>query len=540
MKRYISLLCIALVALSGMAQQNDTINRMVLIESTYNPILVGAVKRNFIPDEVKPSMQKEQVVYANENLPMKKFVRSVDAVQSKTMEQADLHHGYIHFGYGNYNNLNGLATYNLNIKENQNLAFKAHLHGWNGYIKNADGDKWFSALHDMGGNIDYHLRLGQAELEMGGCAINYIYNYQARDLAEGFTNDQQSTMANAYLQLRGIAREHYTYQFNTHYTYFDRASLWGIEQSHCEQHLRTMASLCADLYEKGIATLRLRSDLLMYRGLEGYRSYYSLGLTPEWSYRYDDWRFLSGVNLDFLTHNGPIVQASPQCSISYVPAKTFSANFVLNGGRDITTMSRLYAMSPYWASQEQLRSSYTYLNAQLGANLRFFEGLSLHLGGGYKVVADALFSVATDTLGLVYSGIDNHNAQVLYAEGDVRYIYKEFLTLSAEATYSHWMVKGEQQILGRAPQLDANLSARIRIIEGLYLSNNLRYVLFTKVGDASRETSILDWSLGAHYALNGRLSFFLDGHNLLNRRYQHYAGYPSQGVNVLAGAVYKF
>ena len=540
MKRYISLLCIIFIALSGMAQRNDTINRMVLIESTYNPILVGAVKRNFIPDEVKPSMQKEQVVYADENQPINKFVRSVDAVQAKAMEQEALRHGYVHFGYGNYNNLNGLATYNLNVKENQNLAFKAHLHGWNGYIKNADGDKWFSALHDMGGNLDYRLRLGQAELEMGGCAVNYIYNYQARGLGEEYTNDQQSTMANAYFKMRGIVREHYTYQFNTQYTYLDRATLWGTEQNHSEQHWHTMGAFSADLYEKGIATLRLRSDLLMYRGLEGYHNYYSLGLTPEWSYRYADWRFLAGANLDFLTHNGPIVQASPQCSISYMPAKTFSANFVLNGGRDITTMSSLYAMSPYWASQGQLRSSYTYLNAQLGVNLRLFEGLSMHLGGGYKVVADALFSVATDTLGFVYSGIANRNAQVLYAEGDVQYFYKEFFSLSAEATYNHWMVKDEPMILGHTPQLDANLLARIRIIEGLYLNNNLRYVLFTKVGDDSRETAIIDWSLGAHYALNGRLSFFLDGHNLLNRRYQHYAGYPSQGFNIMAGAAYKF
>jgi hypothetical protein len=36
------------------------------------------------------------------------------------------------------------------------------------------------------------------------------------------------------------------------------------------------------------------------------------------------------------------------------------------------------------------------------------------------------------------------------------------------------------------------------------------------------------------------LSFFLDGHNLLNRHYQYYAGYPSQGINVLAGFVFKF
>ena len=63
MKRYISFLPMLFVVVIGMAQTpNDTINRMVLVESTYNPIIVGAVKRNFIPEEVKPSMNKEKAV----------------------------------------------------------------------------------------------------------------------------------------------------------------------------------------------------------------------------------------------------------------------------------------------------------------------------------------------------------------------------------------------------------------------------------------------------------------------------------------------
>ena len=61
MKRYIALVPVLLAATIGISQTaNDTINRMVLVESTYNPIIVGAVKRNFIPEEVKPSMNKER------------------------------------------------------------------------------------------------------------------------------------------------------------------------------------------------------------------------------------------------------------------------------------------------------------------------------------------------------------------------------------------------------------------------------------------------------------------------------------------------
>lgn len=539
MKRNIALFSIIFITIAGIAQTNDTINRMVLIESTYNPIITGAVKRNFIPDEVKPSMQKEQVIYANEYLPIKKFNRNIDAIQPISMKKESILPGYVHFGYGNYNNLNGLATYKLNFKQNQSLALKTHLHGWDGYIKNFEGSKWLSSLHDMGLNASYQLLFKQSELEVGGEIVSYAYNYLTHGLANESVDIQNAYKANIYIKIKGIAGEHYTYQLQSHYTNFGRNTLWGNKQNHQEGHLHIEASLSADIYEKGIATLHMRNDLLTYHNIDTYRNYYSLGLTPEWSYKHNEWKILIGTNVDFLTNNGPSIQISPQCHVSYMPANKFSVNFTLNGGRNITTWSHLYAISPYWSSDKQLKNSYTYLNAQIGGNIRFFEGLSMHLGGGYKVVNDALFDSAIDSLGIVYSGIENHNTQIFYAEGNVKYFYKDLLSLSAEATYKKWIVKGDKMILSRAPQFDAYISARMRIIENLYVNTDCRTVIFTTINQY-QSPAIINWSLGTHYALNKQLSLFIDAHNLLNHHYQHYAGYPSQGFHIMAGAIFKF
>ena len=79
-----------LVAVIGTAQTvGDTINRMVLVESTYNPIIVGAVKRNFIPEEVKPSMSKEKVVYADENVPLTTFDRMAQPAETVSIHLRD-------------------------------------------------------------------------------------------------------------------------------------------------------------------------------------------------------------------------------------------------------------------------------------------------------------------------------------------------------------------------------------------------------------------------------------------------------------------
>ena len=139
----------------------------------------------------------------------------------------------------------------------------------------------------------------------------------------------------------------------------------------------------------------------------------------------------------------------------------------------------------------------------------------------------------------MYTGFTTQDAKVAYANARIDYIYKDWVNVIAEGHYNHWMVEGNQAILARAPQLDAHLNTRVRIIPGLYAHTDCRLVMFNAV-DGFRERTIIDWSLGAHYAMNDKLSFFLDGHNLLNRHYERYADYPNQGINGMLGAVFKF
>ena len=125
MKKYILLLPLLLASTIGASQTaNDTINRMVLVESTYNPIITGAVKRNFIPEEVKPSMNKEQIVYASENVDLTNFDREAKLAEAATIAPEKGYQGYVHLGYGNYNNLDVLAAYKFR-RGNSDLALKA-------------------------------------------------------------------------------------------------------------------------------------------------------------------------------------------------------------------------------------------------------------------------------------------------------------------------------------------------------------------------------------------------------------------------------
>lgn len=535
-KRHITLLTIVFSATISMAQViNDTINRMVLVESTYNPIIAGAVKRNFIPEEVKPTMNKEQIVYAEENVDLTNFDREAKPAHAVAITPEEGTSGYAHLGYGNYNNLRAMGAYKFRIDERNDWAIKANIDGWSGKLKLDDNTKWPSRLYDMGLETDYTTRLGDVALTVGAHATYYNYNYlTSRDTMLV----QSAYNLGAHVGVKGSIGENYYYHANVGYAHFGRSTYFAAKNRHSEGHLHIDASLDRDLYDWGMAKLMVSSDLLAYRGIEGYSNYHSLTITPRWDYRHGDFLFVSGFNLDLLMGkniNTP-VQASPDCSISYIPTNRFAAKFTLDGGRDLHTFNSLYTLSPYWASEQQLKPTYTFMNAYLEGSVRIIEGLHLHLGGGYKILSNALFETTMDSIGTTYTGITNHNAQVVGLDIAVSYNYKDIVTLSGKSAYHYWMLKGDQALLTRAPQFNTNIDARVRIIPKLHAYTNLKWITFT----GSNERDIIDWSIGANYSLNKQFSFFLDAHNLLNHRHSYYTGYPTQGFNVMAGAMFKF
>ena len=534
MKRYIPLISMLFVAVIGIAQTvNDTINRMVLVESTYNPVIAGAVKRNFIPEEVKPSMSREKVIYANENVDLTNFDREAQPAQVVAITPEEGTSGYAHLGYGNYNNLSGLAAYKWSFDANNDLALRAHIDGWNGKLRLDDNSKWRSHLYDMGINVDYNALLGAVMLNAGAHGAYYNYNYL---LSPGEV--QRANSVGAHIGINGSTMERYCYDASISYTRFGRGTYFGSDMTHCENHINGKAFLEMDLYEWGTASVILNSDVLTYQGLSSYYGYFSLGITPQWRYRLNDFCFTSGFNMDFLggAHTDHPLQISPEFSIGYMPESRFSALLTLDGGRDIHTFGQLYERSPYWASVEQLRPTYTFLNARLDGGLRIVEGLHLHFGGGYKILSNALFETVMDSVGTTYTGITNHNAQVATVGGGISYICKGLVSFSAKGNYYHWMLKGDRSLLARTPRFDVDVDVRVRILPRLHAYTDLKLVAFT----GADERAIIDWGLGANYALSKRFSFFLDAHNLLNRRYSYYTGYPSQGFNVLLGAMVKF
>lgn len=550
MNRTISILSALLIATASVAQtlSGDTINRTVLVESTYNPIVTYAVKRNFIPDEVEPSMNRTAIVYADKAMPIARLQRTALPAGKVGLAQSYSNPGYLHLGYGAYNNLDALAAYRFNFNENNTLTLKAGADGWAGrYDKITspdENDRWDSYLYR--GNIDarYRLDYGSGELGAGLTGGYGTFNYLDIPRSSVYLDKpdtkQQSTRLGGNLYVKGNIDERFQYNADATYTYTAQQNYLGEHKLNSENHLHTQAFFSADFGKYGIAALNLANDLLTY-SLSSLDPMSYITVTPQWSTAYKQFSFSTGVNLDFSNQVYARLKASPSCSITYTSKNNFDATLLLDGGRQLPTYSYLETLSPYWVYTPGLQSSYTYLNALLSGNMRLFEGLHLHLDGGYRIIGSALFEEAANIEDIRYTGFANRDAHLAHATTKLSYDYKQLFSCFAQATYNHWMVDGDNSILSRAPQLDAQAGIKARIYGGLSAHSNFRYVLFTATdSEPQRETPIIDWNLGLQYALNNHWSFYLDGHNLLNHRHQLYTGYPTQGISAMAGAAFKF
>ena len=69
----------------------------------------------------------------------------------------------------------------------------------------------------------------------------------------------------------------------------------------------------------------------------------------------------------------------------------------------------------------------------------------------------------------------------------------------------------------------------------------LRYIILLSVaGWCAVLPAQVDINLGASYAFLDWLSAFVKVNNLINSKYQLWAGYEAQGFNVMAGAAFSF
>ena len=547
MKRELYILIVIAMAVPSaiLAQTaNDTIRRTVLVESVYNPVIASSEKRSFLPDEQRPAVQREAVVYADQSYDPGNLARSPLGTATTTLREERLLPAYLRLGYGIRNNVDVLGLYRAALGKNDVLDLGASVTGWSGTIpyKNLlwlNDDTWQSRRYDTDVHIGYNhhgrTRFG-VQADMG----YYTRNFLVALAQIPHDTDLQNSLhygGNAFVNTP-LGQTPFELGVNGGFHRWQNSSWLGQEQPNAENHAHLDGRLAYRTQRTGRIEAVLTGDYINSDNLPDSLRHLYLGFHPSWTLKGKQTLLTLGVNADVASGNNRRIQLSPNCRLAWTPSAPLRFDIVVDGGQDLHTFRDIYRISP-WAAESPLGNTYTYVNAQLHMGFRLAEGLHLGTGGGYRITDGALF--ASDGTGgaLLQTRLFNHDAHVWNIVADASYEWKDLYRLKADFIYYGWQADDAvPALLSYAPQMDVNVALRARIVRGLHADASFRFRQFCETS-AGRKDAVADLSLKADYALNRVMSVYLSGKNLLNRHSGFCPVYPAQGIHVIGGVTLK-
>ena len=200
-----------------------------------------------------------------------------------------------------------------------------------------------------------------------------------------------------------------------------------------------------------------------------------------------------------------------------------------------TTATLGYVQRPY--------DTYEQINGSVGFKASPYPGVWFNVYGGYQNLKHDLshFGFDDSTVPRIeYLGFAQDNTDNFYLGGEISYDYKDILGISAKYTYRNWDSKNEKALLVVNPVSEMSFNVRIHPISALNVNLGYDYISREEVEDYLKMTAINDLHIGASYNVFKGVSVYAQVHNLLNKKYQYYLGYPAEGFNFLGGLSFRF
>lgn len=554
--RHISAILVA-AALSpvvkGYAQEqvkDSTLNRTVVVENQYNPEVMDAFKVNVLPKVEEPAVAKQHIDYATSVRPLTSWGFSPMEAITSEQKQVDAPRGYIRGAYGNRNNVDLKASYLWDISRKDRLQFMASLYGMNGNISSLlpEEGEWKSRFYRTDVSLDYKHDFRTVSLSLGGAFVSQVFNYMPvrdesiQNLYE--TSRQRYTLGEGYVGIASVEGElPVEFSLQTGLRSFSRKYDIPYMRHGSENIFHTVGFISGALNEEQHVGIALGMDNLIYDAEQA--DYTLLQLNPYYTLENDNIRLRVGAHVDWQSANGSGIKAAPDVKLDYTFADTYVAYLHATGGTRLNDFRQQNEESPYWGVINQMRTSYTPADLQVGFKASPLPGLGFHLFGGYRVTKDEIFHLypdITDTdFPYCYSLLMQEKAKVGYGGIKAAYGYKDIFDFSVGGTYYGWNVKDEAKVLlYLKPEFVLDASARAKVYDEFWISAAYRYEGRVKAGELEKADAINNLSLSAGYEFFNSLNVFVRFNNLLNQDYITVAGYPVQGFNAMAGVSFRF
>lgn len=545
-----------LIPLSLQAQtqpKDTTMNRTVVVEQEYNPDIIDASKVNVLPKVEEPTVSKKEVEYATTFFPATSLPFDLMRPYTGKEIQPGSNPGYVRAGYGNYGNLDVLANYLFQMSDRDKLNLRFQMDGMDGKLTMpGQEEKWKAYYYRTRANIDYIHQFNKVDFNIAANFGLSNFNFAPQEPGK-----QKFTSGDFHLGLKSTD-ENYPLQFKaeTNIMMYNRQNnntyLFNTKLGETQIHTKGLVSGAISDEQSINIGLDMRNIIYNEELSEGlvpiYENRTALGLNPYYELSNNSWRLHVGANVDFSFGSGKAIRVSPDMTAQYV----FSDSYVLyaqaTGGKMVNDFRRLETISPYALPTNQIKDTYEQFNASAGFKASPYPGLWFNLYGGYQDLKDDFYQIISpyyyqdqtdNSEQHQYLNLGFTNAHNFYAGMKITYEYKDIIALSAAGTYRNWDAKEDFALLLK-PAAEINFNMELHPIKELNVNIGYDYIGREKVEGFDKLSAVSNLYAGASYNVFKGVSVYARINNILNKKYQYYLGYPTEGLNFLGGLSFSF
>lgn len=570
---------------AGAQSKKDStrLSREMTLEKDFDPIFRDAGKINSLPTVTEPKVTKSAIEYSSFSIPVKpKGEFPVLNPIAPRDNSAGNEKGFVRLGAGNYLNTVVQAGYSILSSSKDNLYIGLDHQSTYGDVHLTKSDKYSTMkLNKEELSLDYAHQFKQFKLTADGGFFQRGFNYYGENYyrdpmfdAEKHQNQVQSGFDLNVGMSTAIKREGFNYYLRTGYNTLSNKFDTFRQDGFKEDHFLTKGGLFSYFQDNIIIGIDGVMSNYIYTNT-GNRNFdysrkdlndYTLAhLNPYIEVKTDKYHLRGGVKTYYSFNKEEKAFMTPDIRGEVNLLKQVQFYGFMEGQTNENSLTNISRENLYVSPDIRIQDSRTLFHGELGFKVTPLQGLFIQPLIGYEGIKNEhyyainLFDSNTGSESYpVYADLKN-----FYLGGTVCYQYQKMIDLSVTfirnneetdltddaMTYRSDLSIDDSKPFSN-PATELTISASTQIMPKLDLSINYylgagREVLEMNFPTNSKlnvkETKdISELNLNASYALLEKLSIWGEVNNILNRKYEIYQGYPTQGIRFMVGASYRF
>jgi len=258
-----------------------------------------------------------------------------------------------------------------------------------------------------------------------------------------------------------------------------------------------------------------------------------------------------GVNLTYNQHSqidAPPIRVNPYVSLEKGLADLEMTVYGgIDGGLRKNSLRRMHEIMPFYGLDLPVENSFEQINGYIGLKGKISSNSLFHIDfGGNSIANQMMFtSHPTDSAHLKdYNGLNALNVvyndiSTIYFRAGAEYLVGEKLKVSGDIKIVNF---GSDNEVWHMPSMQYNASLAFRPITSLLIEAGAkgmgRRLNQVRIEDKLQETEVAGFTdvyARIDYRFSGKGRIWVQGSNLLGKKYENWYGYPVWGLTVMGG-----